>query len=41
MHLCQIIWVTTTIISTVPSTVEIAFPEPMSTLIYLYSFVEV
>ena len=37
----QIIWVTTTIISTIPSTVEIALPEPMATLIYLYGILEV
>ena len=37
----KVIWVATTILSTVPSTVEIAFPEPMKTLLYLYSFTEV
>ena len=37
----KVIWVATNILSTVPSTVEIAFPEPMNTLLYLYSFSEV
>ena len=37
----KIIWVSATIISTVPSTVEIVFPEPMKTLIYSFGFLEV